>query len=148
MKTTIDDDNDDDDESTTTRFHDDEMTIWSLFHWFFLVVTDLRSDGRTDGHTVMTTMTTTTRRRWRRWRRRWRRWQYQLWWRPRRSLMAIRSEFPSFLLVVTDGLTDLRTYGPTDLRTDKAAYRDARTHLKTKFWPISHSFRLLLLLFN
>ena len=40
--------------------------------------------------------------------------------------MAISSEFPSFLLVVTYGRTD----GRTDIRTDKASYRDARTHLK------------------
>ena len=39
--------------------------------------------------------------------------------------MAIRSKFPSFLLVVTD----IRTDGHTDIRTDKASYRDARTHL-------------------
>ena len=30
----------------------------------------------------------------------------------------------------TDGPTDLRTYGQTDLRTDRPSYRNARTHLK------------------
>ena len=49
--------------------------------------------------------------------------------------MAIRSEFLSFFLVVTDIPT---ADGRTDGRTDKAAYRDARTHLKrekSKFQP-------------
>ena len=40
--------------------------------------------------------------------------------------MAIRSEFPSFLLVVTDIHTDIRT----DIRTDKAVYRVADSRLK------------------
>ena len=97
--------------TTMTRFYDDEMTIWSLFHWFFF-----SCHGPTDGQTVMTTttMTTTTRwrRQWRQWRR-WRRWQYQLWWRLRRSFMAIRSKFPSFSLVVTDGRMDGWTDGQT-----------------------------------
>ena len=34
--------------------------------------------------------------------------------------------------MLTDGRTDIRTHGHTDIRTDRPSYRDARTHLKTK----------------
>ena len=52
--------------------------------------------------------------------------------------MAIWSEFPSFSLVVTD----LPTYGRTDGPTDKAAYRDARTHLKTTVFTAHLEFSM------
>ena len=41
--------------------------------------------------------------------------------------LMILADFVVFSLMVTDG----RTYGRTDIRTDRSSYRDARTHLKT-----------------
>ena len=38
----------------------------------------------------------------------------------------------TILIDLPDGQTDRRTDGQTDGRTDTVAYRDARTHLKTK----------------
>ena len=35
-----------------------------------------------------------------------------------------------FFIDLDESVTDRRTDGPTDQRTDKASYRDARTHLK------------------
>ena len=42
--------------------------------------------------------------------------------------LMILADFGVFSLMVTDGHTDIRTYG----RTDRPSYRDARTHLKTR----------------
>ena len=50
--------------------------------------------------------------------------------KPRRAIRCVLQAeiivFVGFSLMVTDG----RTYGWTDGRTDRPSYRDARTHLK------------------
>ena len=43
-------------------------------------------------------------------------------------LFARKYGFPSFLMKAWP------THGPTDGRTDRPGYRDARTHLKTGYW--------------
>ena len=51
--------------------------------------------------------------------------------------MMISGDFSVFSLMLTDGHTDPRRDGRTDIWTDRSSYIDARTHLKTLQLAIS-----------
>ena len=96
------------------------------------------------------------RRRWQ--RRQWQRWRWrrrrQWRWRRRRRWQSTLMTTSTFIyddmdrISVTFASCDIRTDGRTDIRTDKARYRDARTHLKTNLVGIGASTCWLFGLFS